>query len=78
MLLEDIVLKISDHLEELFDRPAIHVPDTYENILNSKASSTWGWTKPLVVDGFNVVYHQLSPPKAGGYSYIAFDFQEAH
>ncbi len=68
------VSKISDHLEELLGDPAVHSPGSYEEILNSTSSSTWGWTEPLLINGLSVVYYQVSPSSKGAYSYIIFDF----
>lgn len=75
--MQEAVQKITNRLSEMFDCPVIHAPDTYEETLNSKASSMWGRTGPLKVDGFSVVWHMMSAQKDCGFGYLFFDFKEA-
>ena len=70
-----IVAEIADHLESLITAKATHSPGTFDSILMSKASSTWGWVEPLRYKGYAVVWHHFSPAHQGGSSFLVFDFQ---
>ena len=73
---EKIVADIAAHLESLFLVQAIHAPGSFESILVSKASSTWGWVEPLRFKGYAVVWHHFSPAHQGEAGMVIFDFKK--
>ena len=72
---KNIVAEIAAHLESLHLKRAVHSPGSFEEILTSKCSSTWGWIEPLRFKGFAIVWHNLSPQHPGGTGLLVFDFK---